>query len=169
MQRVCAYGHCFNSLVDKNVRAQYCSRQCKEKARQKRRNNGIVALPSTDAYTSPMHSQPIELGMSADDIRRQLQMAKYTLSLRQWREILETQDFQCGLCETDMTDMNTKFIHIDHDHRCCGYDVSCGWCIRGLLCRRCNALMGNIEADESGLLLGSERVLTYRDSRYFKR
>jgi len=34
---------------------------------------------------------------------------------------------------------------IDHNHRCCPGVYSCGRCIRGLLCRRCNTGLGWIE------------------------
>lgn len=32
--------------------------------------------------------------------------------------------------------------HVDHDHKCCPGDESCGLCIRGVLCADCNKLIG---------------------------
>ena len=43
----------------------------------------------------------------------------------------------CPICET-----RTKNV-IDHDHSCCPGRQSCGKCIRGALCRPCNATLEN--------------------------
>jgi hypothetical protein len=37
--------------------------------------------------------------------------------------------------------------HIDHDHRCCPGRTACGKCVRGLLCNRCNLLLGMVESE----------------------
>lgn len=36
---------------------------------------------------------------------------------------------------------------IDHDHSCCSGPISCGDCIRGLLCQNCNAGLGYLKED----------------------
>ena len=40
---------------------------------------------------------------------------------------------------------------VDHDHGCCAGPTSCGKCVRGLLCARCNFVLGLLE--ESPALL----------------
>lgn len=43
----------------------------------------------------------------------------------------------CPLCE------HPTPKSIDHDHSCCDGNKSCGKCIRGVICRKCNAGLGN--------------------------
>lgn len=47
-------------------------------------------------------------------------------------------DAQNGKCYTCGASAKTKHLHVDHDHNCCAGALSCGKCIRGLLCARCN-------------------------------
>jgi hypothetical protein len=66
---------------------------------------------------------------------------------------------QQGLCaachhpETGLTSLGRpRLLSVDHDHACCPGKKSCGKCIRGLLCRRCNVTLGWVE-DTPDLLL----------------
>lgn len=36
---------------------------------------------------------------------------------------------------------------IDHDHKCCPGKTACGKCVRGILCNRCNLLLGMVESE----------------------
>jgi len=42
-------------------------------------------------------------------------------------------------------DLDTS--QIDHNHACCPGKTSCGKCVRGLLCNRCNLLLGMVEKE----------------------
>lgn len=48
----------------------------------------------------------------------------------------------CHLCNRVVELDGFKRIGVDHDHRCCPGPVSCGSCLRGLLCWSCNLHMG---------------------------
>lgn len=68
--------------------------------------------------------------------------ANYRLSREQYETILAKQNGLCAICGEQNTD-GTR-LAVDHDHRCCPRQKnSCGNCIRGLLCSRCNHCLGN--------------------------
>lgn len=48
----------------------------------------------------------------------------------------------CGICGNTERE---RRLSIDHDHRCCPGKKSCGRCVRGLLCMRCNLALGTYE------------------------
>lgn len=56
---------------------------------------------------------------------------------------LETQSGHCALCPS--TGSVKRRLCWDHDHRCCSGYLSCGKCVRGLLCIGCNNLVGKLE------------------------
>jgi hypothetical protein len=63
-----------------------------------------------------------------------------------WRYNLERTDYermfrrQKGLCSICRINPAT---HVDHDHTCCPEKArSCGKCIRGLICDKCNRMLG---------------------------
>lgn len=68
---------------------------------------------------------------------------RHGISLEAYQEIYDQQDRHCAICgvEPELP------LRIDHDHRCCDKAYSCGKCIRGLLCHRCNAAMGGFNDD----------------------
>lgn len=67
---------------------------------------------------------------------------RYGLTLEQYHQMLEDQDYACKICKLDEATYR-KRLSIDHDHSCCPGDKSCGKCVRGLLCSNCNMALGN--------------------------
>jgi hypothetical protein len=69
----------------------------------------------------------------------------------------------CGICGRRLTrrSLSSQPV-IDHDHTCCGRR-SCGACIRGVLCQRCNTMIGYVEAIMSQGL--GEAVMSYLEPR----
>jgi hypothetical protein len=74
----------------------------------------------------------------------------YNLAPGQYEAMYEAQDGRCAVCER-----RQEVLDVDHDHRCCPGDRSCGRCVRGLLCRNCNRAAGYLgESAENAVALG---------------
>ena len=61
--------------------------------------------------------------------------------------LLEVQRESCALCFRGISDA----YDIDHDHSCCPGPVSCGKCIRGLICHGCNIMVRMLEQRQGEL------------------
>lgn len=66
----------------------------------------------------------------------------------EFNRMLEAQGSACAMCGEPFDDGDRIFA--DHDHNCCPKQVkrtakTCGECIRGLLCFRCNTALGYYE------------------------
>lgn len=85
-------------------------------------DNPVVTVPET---------KPIPRSPSAPNLKG------HHLTKEQYDLILRRQSFGCAICG----DAEAK-LNIDHDHACCPRGGSCGRCVRGLLCRACNAGLG---------------------------
>jgi hypothetical protein len=81
---------------------------------------------------------------------------KYSLSIQDFDEMLSVQLGKCAACRMPLKDVLEP--HIDHDHACCPGKKSCGKCVRGLLCARCNKTLGNA-GDSIDVLNGLIRYL----------
>jgi len=58
---------------------------------------------------------------------------------------LQKQNGGCAICHTPPEE--GRVLCLDHDHRCCAGEGSCGKCARGLLCNHCNTLVGWLECN----------------------
>lgn len=94
---------------------------------------------------------------------------KFHMTLEQYEQLLAVQGGVCGLCHEPETRLSSgprtkgtvQRLSVDHDHSCCPGVKSCGKCVRGLLCARCNWLIGRVEA--AGFSLGE--LKSYLDRR----
>jgi len=68
-------------------------------------------------------------------------LSKYGITIEEYNKILKKQNKRCAICKTKAKDSNKSFS-VDHNHLCCPGKTSCGSCVRGILCNRCNLMIG---------------------------
>lgn len=69
----------------------------------------------------------------------------YRIRLDGFEWMVEQQGNVCLICS------HPTPKSVDHDHSCCPGKKACGKCIRGVLCRKCNAGLGNAKDDAKTL------------------
>jgi hypothetical protein len=84
----------------------------------------------------------------------------YNISLDQYLKIKNKHDGRCYICNEKETN---KRHSLDHDHNCCPGIYSCGKCIRGILCHRCNTTLGFIKEDINTL----NKMISYLSKKSF--
>lgn len=73
----------------------------------------------------------------------------YSITEEQYQALLAAQGGECaGKCGARG---KVKRLAVDHDHACCPGPVSCGRCVRGLLCTRCNRFLGHVRDSPESL------------------
>jgi len=70
----------------------------------------------------------------------------YGLTPEAYEAILRAQHGGCGWCGREPRSGGRR-LAVDHDHTCCSGPVSCGMCVRGLLCWTCNKMLQHLGDD----------------------
>ena len=81
--------------------------------------------------------------------------ATYNITSEDYSEIKERQGGRCAICRRATG--ATRKLAVDHDHSCCPGATSCGRCVRSLLCKPCNRMLGHMRDDPEM----AERVVNY--------
>lgn len=89
-----------------------------------------------------------------DKVRWNQLWTKYRLRKVDYEYMLTAQHNKCAVCKIEFTEVPV----VDHDHNCCPSAKSCGKCVRGLLCKRCNLIVGIVESSED-LLLPAQKYI----------
>ena len=84
--------------------------------------------------------------------RRAHKFVRLGITEAEFNQMLEGQKHACAMCSTPFEE--GVRVCVDHDHACCPKQVkatakTCGKCIRGLLCFRCNTALGYVEKFDS--------------------
>ncbi|MGW1071364.1 endonuclease domain-containing protein [Streptomyces sp. NPDC002537] len=87
----------------------------------------------------------------------------YNLTRDQHRSLIRSQGGGCGICGVEECPSG-KELAVDHNHECCRTSGrSCGECVRGALCRKCNMLLGMVKDDVEIL----KRAVAYLESNAY--
>jgi hypothetical protein len=81
---------------------------------------------------------------------------RFGMTAEQYDALSASQGHACAICKTP--EPTGRRLCVDHDHSCCPGGVTCGKCIRGLLCNHCNRLLG-MARDNPGTLLAAVNYL----------
>ncbi len=76
-----------------------------------------------------------------DKVKQNNLWSKYRLRLEDWQKMWNDQNGKCALCK------DREPTIVDHNHACCSGPISCGKCVRALVCNRCNILLGVLECN----------------------
>jgi Recombination endonuclease VII len=111
-------------------------------------------LPTNDYYPDKRHSTGLDPWCRRCHFEKKLRH-RYRLTPDQYDAMLLSQGGTCQICKQPPT---SKRLSVDHDHACCSGEISCGKCVRGLLCDKCNWWLGLME-DDLEMLVSAESYL----------
>ena len=98
--------------------------------------------------------------------RRWVLHTRYRMTPEGLEALRAKQGGLCAICrqaEGDKyADGRLKDFSIDHDHTCCPGERSCGRCVRGLLCRKCNVGIGNLRETPAILRAAADYIQNFR-------
>lgn len=93
--------------------------------------------------------------------QRTAMKVRYGITWDRYEEMFVAQGGLCAICrkpETTTIKDRIARLGVDHDHACCPGKKSCGKCIRGLLCARCNTMLG-LAGESAAVFAAAETYL----------
>lgn len=120
--------------------------QARHRDTRNARARAITAADYASLGYSKNHRRALELyGVETvrQRTRRRSLKSRYNITTEQYGQMLTEQDGTCAICRRPPRE--DEVLVVDHDHGCCPGRVSCGACVRGLLCGICNRDLGAVE------------------------
>ena len=84
-------------------------------------------------------------------------LRKYKITPERFEAMRAAQDNACPICGGPLPEIPC----VDHDHSCCPGETSCGRCVRELLCRSCNTLLGMAQDDVTTLVAAAAYLIRH--------
>jgi hypothetical protein len=99
----------------------------------------INAVKALERY----HSLPIDDRKQDPQKKQHWRLQRMYNKTQTWYD--ETLKKQGGVCAICGQPPKNNQLAVDHDHSCCAGDKSCGDCVRGLLCIKCNVRLSALD------------------------
>jgi hypothetical protein len=139
----------------KDGRAGYCSRCANEYRKQHHKDSYNYKLPKK-IKNEKIHCRKCERYLDQSKFWGKLTYCKecsklvghsanlkrFGLTVESYIDLEKSQNGLCKICKEP--EKHNRRLSVDHDHSCCSGANSCGNCIRGLLCSRCNKTLGQV-------------------------
>lgn len=119
--------------MDNCTNPHYSNGMCKNCYERNRRNGN----------PNPKNKKNISVytnGLTYEQARNLQLKKKYKLTIEKFEEMSKD---GCHICKRHGSDW--RDLDVDHDHKCCDTDLTCGLCVRGALCGSCNSAVGMFE------------------------
>ena len=83
---------------------------------------------------------------------------RYGLDRDSYNALVDAQGGRCAICGT-VPESGPLFV--DHNHTCCPGQNTCGNCVRGLLCKHCNLVLGIVKDSATRLRSAADYLDIY--------
>ena len=91
------------------------------------------------------HGASTRRSLAKHDITERNRWVRYRIKPETFNKLFAGQGSKCALCGATESGSRGNSWNVDHDHSCCPGDKTCGKCIRGIICSRCNTRLGWLE------------------------
>lgn len=122
----------------------------KKRLYKKRRENPLLVNKDNERTRLDRKNNPGKYKFA--NIKR-----RYGITKEDYLKILSNQGGVCAICGGPPNGMGNGF-HVDHDHSYCPGNKTCGKCVRGLICSKCNCGIGNL-CDDINILSSAIKYL----------
>jgi len=130
----CVNGH--PKTPENKTKNRSCKICVNERQRLWRENNPEKAKQSRETYRQQNPEKEMDY----------YRMRRFKIEPSDFRNMLEKQNNKCALCPVVFTFLSRDTTPcVDHDHACCSGKITCGKCVRGLICWQCNAGLGSFK------------------------
>ena len=123
---------------------------------RRRRKDYLQRNPQIRERINALHRKYYSTEGFKQKRREHYYKTRYCISLDKYEEMLKGQGGVCAICGKDNNHKTQRYLHVDHNHKTGK--------VRGLLCIRCNTIIGNSKENVDILQRTIEYIYKHLDS-----